>query len=305
MSTETPTPSTPPPPVVPLPADVEETAAPMVHLAVPVTLTDLAAHKSEAIEIIESRIQILTTLRKAALRATYPEDWLLFRTRDGRVTGYLQDAGAERVRDLYGIDIYNLGRPERVNGLNPGEFTYLVSGDGRCRLTGQVLEGAEGGRSSGDDFCRDRTGVELELAVRKAARANLDGNITRELAGLKNVPLDELKAAWEGTKKSTEHCRLGRGFGTQAERQGAETTTREQPTDIEPPVCESCGKPMRFVAAGKSKSSGKAFLAFWSCPDFKKVDGQGNGHSTIGDAAYRERLAQEASAGREPGSNEK
>ena len=62
---------------------------------IPVTLSELAALKGEALEVVNARVQVLETLRKAAIRMTSPEDWLLFKSPDdqgGQIVGYLQDA---------------------------------------------------------------------------------------------------------------------------------------------------------------------------------------------------------------------
>jgi hypothetical protein len=229
---------------------------------IPVTLGELAARKGEAIEIIEARVTILETLRRAAIRATSPADWLLFKAPDeqgGQIVGYLQDCGADRVRDLYGIEVFDVSTPEKVVATDPKIFHYLITGSGRCKLTRQVLESVEGGRSSTDDFCRDKTGLDLELAVRKAARANLDGNITRELAGMKSVPVDDLKLAWDGTSKRIEDCRRGRGFGTRDERVGANS---EKAPDVEPPVCPHCNTKGAYRPAKGNRG------AFFGCPNY-------------------------------------
>jgi hypothetical protein len=231
---------------------------------IPVTLSELAARKGEALEIIEARVLVLETLRRASIRATSPEDWVLFKSPDdqgGQIIGYLQDAGADRIRDLYGIEIFNVSAPEKVAGFDAGTFHYLIRGSGHCKLTKQTLEDVEGGRSSTDDFCRGKKGVELELAVRKAARANLDGNITRELAGLKSVPLEEIKAGWVGMTKDWQRCRRGRGFGSRDERLGA---TREGEPDVEPPKCAVCG------TVGKFRTGKNGRPDFYGCPNYEK-----------------------------------
>ncbi len=33
------------------------------------------------------------------------------------------------------------------------------------------------------------------------------------------------------------------------------------------PNCAVCGKPMNFIKAGVSRTTGKAYNAFWGCPD--------------------------------------
>ena len=231
---------------------------------IPATLSELAALKGEALEVIEARVQVLETLRRAAIRATSPEDWLLFKAPEeqgGQIVGYLQDCGADRVRDLYGIEIFRISKPEKIVGNDPAVFHYIITGSGRCKLTRQILEEVEGGRSSTDDFCRGKVGAELELLVRKAARANLDGNITRELAGMKSVPINDLAEAWIGTKKVIEHCRRGRGFGTRDERVGGASA---KAPDVEPPVCPHCGSKGVYRPAKDNRK------AFYGCPQYAK-----------------------------------
>lgn len=241
----------------------ENLPARLRHPGIPVSLHELAALRGEAIEIIEARIQILETARMRAIRMTSPEDWVLFKSPDERITGYLQDAGCDRIRDITGIEVFNVSTPERQPSQDGKSFMYLISGSGRSRLTLQVVEDIEGGRQSTDDFCKDKTGTALELAVRKAARANLDGNITRELAGLKTVPLEELQKAWEGTGKNWENCRKGRGFGTKEERSGGE---RADAPKLVPPNCEVCGKPGVFRTSARG--------GFYGCPEFRKHESQ-------------------------------
>jgi len=254
----------------PNPPDIEiDDAPPPSALAlrrpdIPVTLSELAALKGEAVEIIEARVQVLETLRKASIRATSPEDWLLFKSPEeqgGQVVGYLQDCGADRVRDLYGIEIFEVSKPEKIVGNDPTVFHYVISASGRCKLTRQIVEQMEGGRSSTDDFCKGKSGAELELLVRKAARANLDGNITRELAGMKSVPVDDLEAAWTGTKKLVAHCRRGRGFGTRDERVGGRS---EKAPDIDPPICPHCKTPGVYRPAKGDRA------AFYGCANYDK-----------------------------------
>jgi hypothetical protein len=229
---------------------------------IPVTLSQLAALKGDALEIIDARVQVIKTLRAASIRATSPEDWLLFKAPEeqgGQIVAYLQDCGADRVRDLWGIEVFDISRPEKIVGNDPAVFHYLIAGSGRCKLTRQVVEAMEGGRSSTDDFCKGKTGAELELLVRKAARANLDGNITRELAGMKSVPIDDLKDAWTGTKKIIEHCRKGRGFGTRDERVGGASA---KAPDVEPPVCPHC----KTAGVYRPPKDGRG--GFYGCPNY-------------------------------------
>lgn len=239
---------------------------------VPVSLVELATMKGQAIEIIQARVQVWETARKAALRLTWPEDWLLFRDREGRVIGFLSDAGCERVRGILGIEIFGISRPEKIAGADPLDFYYVITGSGRCALTNQIVENIEGGRSSKDDVCKNVTGAALDMLVRKSARANLDGGITRELAGLGSVPSEEIAAAWEGSGRKVDNCRRGRGFGSGAERAGADLDTGAGVKQSEGPKCPKCGASMKFKPAGQTKA-GKKYGAFWSCSQYPDCKG--------------------------------
>jgi hypothetical protein len=267
MTTPTPTPDR-----LALGDDADIVDVPTAHAAAldirrpdtPTTLSELAALRGEAGEVIAARVLVVETLRRASIRATHPEDWLLFKApadAGGQIVGYLQDAGCDRVRDLWGIEVFDVGTPVKVTGADPGVFHYLVTGSGRCKLTRQVIEAIEGGRSSTDDFVKGKTGVELELLVRKAARANLDGNITRELAGMKSVPAAELTAAWAGTTKRIESCRLGRGFGSRDERVGGHAATAPP---VDPPACPHCGSKGVYRPARGDRQ------AFYGCPNYNR-----------------------------------
>lgn len=220
----------------------------LMHPAAPATLEQIAALGDGANEIVRARIQVLQTLRKASIQATNPEDWLLFhavdrRTGQERTIGFLQDCGCDRVASLWGIEVFGIEKPERIMA-NDGtaNFMYLVRGSGRCSITGQTVEQMEGGRSSSDDFCKDEKGTALELKVRKAARANLDGNIVRELTGLKSVPRSELEAAWEGSNKKSDRCVKARGFGSAQGQGTVESSTVD--TSSPAPNCPVCNGPM-------------------------------------------------------------
>lgn len=229
---------------------------------VPATLDDLAALRGQAIEVVETRATVLETLRKRGIRLTVPEDWLLFRNAQGRITGYLSDAGAGRLRDLIGIEVFDVEEPRRLMAGDGQSFMYVQRASGRAKTTGQVVEKVEGGRASTEDFCKDDTGAVLDLKVKKACRANVNGSIVRELAGLKNVSEDDLREAWKGTGKDLAHANRGRGFGTQDERLGA---ARAGTPDVPPPTCPHCQTP----ATLRQGRGGKG--AFYGCRHWDKA----------------------------------
>jgi hypothetical protein len=208
----------------------------------PTTLHELAALRSDALEVLETRLVLLETARKRSIRLTSPPDWSLSKAIDGTETGYLSDDGCDRVRPVLGIEIFNVSKHEKIESAD-GSCMYLIRGSGYCRDTNMTVEDVEGGRATNERFfARDSslTGLALHLKVRKSARANLDGRIVRELAGLNRVAIEELRDAWVGTDKSTDQCARTHGYGSVDERHGG---TREGAPDVEPPTCTVCKRP--------------------------------------------------------------
>jgi len=274
--------------------EIVEHGSSQVLSVVPKTLSEIAAMRGEAKEIIEARVTVLKTLRVASIRATSPSDWLLYQATDRRddsvrTTGYLQDAGCQRVASLWGIEIFGVSDPVKVSN-NDGtlNFMYFVTGNGRCMITGQTIEGVEGGRASDDDFCRGKTGVALELAVRKSARANLDGNVVRKLSGLSSVPLEELQSAWEGTGKDASRCVKGRGFGSSKDPESGSTKAAGSA-----PKCSDCGGAMWDNRTKKQSPNSPDFKckdtkcgkAIWEKDERPKANGSSKGAESTDDGA--------------------
>jgi len=232
---------------------------------IPVTLEALARlDKGTGLNIIEAGVEILTNLRRASIALTDPEDWLLFRRPDGRVTAYLSDDGCYRIDPIWMIDVLPPGGADRFEfeELKDGDdFAFVVKGNGYCKRTGASAIGVEGVRRSDEDFVREKKGIQKKVEVRKAAFANLHGGIVRKLTGLKNLALTELDSVWtsQGKNKTSANCAQGRGFGTQAERHGDLNKGDYGPT----PSCPTCKKQMRLIAGRDGREP------FWGCPDYK------------------------------------
>lgn len=224
--------------------------------SIPTTITEISSLGKAGLEVIQARHDVMESLRAASIKLTRPEDWLLFKDQEGRVTCYLQDSGCDRVAPLWGISVFNIRVPERI-GADDGSFVYSIKGDGRCALTGQVVLEVEGMRSSKEKLVKDVEGAEKEYLVRKCARANLDGSIVRELAGMKNMPLEELKkvvpdAQWEA------RAAKGKGYGNQGERQASREGSK---ADV--PKCPKCSGAMWDNRGRKTNPN---------APDFKCKD---------------------------------
>jgi hypothetical protein len=248
------------------PEIVDEHAMELRKPSIPTTINELAAlDDKKGLAIVEARSEILQALRVASIKLTMPADWTLFRAVDDRgetITGFLGDQGCDRVKKLWGIQIDNISEPVRIEAKD-GTFAYQLTGDGKCGVTGECVFDMEGVRYSNERYAEEKPeGIQREVAVRKAARANLDGGITRELAGLKSVPVEELDKAWEGSWRKSSMCAKGRGFGSKNTRmgQGDEKTADIDPADI--PICEVCKTKLVFRPNGKPP--------FWGCSTYQK-----------------------------------
>jgi len=275
-----------------------EVLPPESHLvrspAIPTTIEELAA-LDEGPDIVEAKTLILKSFRLASIKATNPQDWLLFKAVDPsggseRITGFLSDQGCQRIRPLWGIDITPTSEFEKITA-EDGEFAYLIRGDGFCSTTNRKVTDVEGLRYSTDRFLDGLTAIMKEMRVRQAARANLDGTITRKLTGMGNIAAEELEEAWAGTWKKLDLCARGKGYGTGKERAG--DADSKAPSG-KGPLCEheKCGKPMKFWAAKGD------MVAAYKCPEFKwdSTTRTSNGHSRITLAEYQKQQAAAAKA---------
>ena len=224
-------------------------------------------------DFIESYADLLGMARKASIAMTEPEDWVLFRRpsqdgEEGRVTAYLQDSGAQRIEDLWQIEVKPPGNaqefPKERIGLPeaPDEFAWTITGDGICHRTGKKVYAIEGVRRSDEDFVKYKKGIQREIEVRKAAFANLHGGIVRRLTGLGSVSIRLLDDVWKatGTGKTSAHCARGKGYGTQAERAGEARNVEYG----DPPKCPTCQSTM-VLRQGKRGP-------FWGCPKYPKCE---------------------------------
>jgi len=154
--------------------------------------------RATALERVDALVDVLSKLRGAAIRSTFPSDWIIHTGRDSdgnivRQVGYLQDCGAERAGKIFGIE---LAAPvtERED-FTDGTYCYHMLSEAWSKLTGERLEEVEGSRWSGDKFFQRglQEGQKPDpVDVRKSAYANLHGRAVRALAGLNAVPLEEL-----------------------------------------------------------------------------------------------------------------
>jgi hypothetical protein len=183
------------------PVTTEETLVPSKTVGMPLLERWVQSDPEAALKRVETMVSVLERLRLAAIRATYPSDWLIHvsRTAAGEIIsqkGYLQDIGAERAGKIWGIEV---SQPaiERED-FPDSTFSYHMVAEAWSKITGERLDYVEGSRWSGDGFFRKSVGADEKTDptdVRKSAYANLHGRAVRALTGLNGVPLDMLRQA--------------------------------------------------------------------------------------------------------------
>lgn len=249
------------------------------------SMADHLATMENGAAIFERRAEILGQIRTAAIRGTNPRDWVLFRDRDDSVWAHLADSGAEKIAELYGVEITNV-RPQRDGLFNPlrnlmgkGIVELRAQCDALCHFNGRALSFESSIRSTEDftgrkvdDAGRITTSPNapaLEADLRQSLWTRLRCKAIRVLTGMGQVPAEELDRAWEGTKKSSDQCRKGHGFGTGKERSGQKVAEEGVPA-----AAKKLGDEILRRVGGDEDAARKLLREITSNPekDFKGFD---------------------------------
>jgi len=148
----------------------------------------------ELAEKSEKRIEAVKKIIRAALRITNHRDWVLFAGEP-----FLTCTGAEKIARLFGISWYNMQIEEEERQDEKGKYIVFTC-KGRFRLKDVEIE-AVGTCSTRNKFFYLAKGRVKELHeisipdVKKAAYTNCIANGVKRLLGLRNLTLEDLKAA--------------------------------------------------------------------------------------------------------------
>src|SRR3990172_1657030 len=150
----------------------------------------------EAIAEAERRAELLARITIAAVKRTYPQDWI-----DFHGSPYLSSAGAERLRTLFGLSITDLETKRYEERDKEGVFWFfVVTGTAHWRGDDFAMMGT---CSSRDLFFRTRyQGNDKVLLpaeevdptnIVKAAYSNMVANAVTRILGLRDLTWDQLK----------------------------------------------------------------------------------------------------------------
>lgn len=197
--------------------------------------TSLISMASEVDEMVEA----LNKIMRAVLKATTPYDWTLIGGKP-----YLQETGATKVARVFGISWRVLSTERELDKGYP-KYTYRME----LSLHGITIE-SDGIRSGNDEFFTGKVNKkgpdEIDAGdVQKAAYTNcLNNGIKRLLPGLRNIDVDDLKAAgFDMSKVNGYTFKTGTQGGNDQRDAGASGL-----------VCDGCGTPITQKVASYSQA---------------------------------------------------
>jgi len=182
---------------------------------------------AEVKRVLEARAELIKTIREIAVKQTAPEDWTLYRARDGSVLGVPTAAACMKIRRWAGVSIANHrgmnGEPSptvREAKNDKKESIVVIEGfaDGLCGR--DTMPGIYFSVRSDDQFIgragadTPRKGGPRQEDLMSCWRTGIDSKVVRCMTGLTKVSEIELKALGIETAR----CVKGSGFGTAQER---------------------------------------------------------------------------------------
>lgn len=205
------------------------------HPARPMTVADL-----------EQRAAMIAKVGEVAIKSTTPQDWTLYKDKEGKIVGVLRDSGAVNVRKWMGISIMRHRNTAKMTeqsvpealltqevievpgyGKDPArKLTITIAemwADGYCRMTDEYVEAVFIGLRSHDSKGRqDFVGRGTPQDIKASARTSLDTKVVRYLSGLRKVDSATLIAMGIDLAR----CYKGSGYGTSTDR-GANAVSEE------------------------------------------------------------------------------
>lgn len=236
---------------------------------------------AEVERMLEARAKLISTIRAIAIKQTAPEDWTLYRAKDGSVVGVPAAAAALKMRRWAGISIMN------HRGMEGGEGPTVREIKSATKETVTLIEGyADGmcGRDkmpavyfsvrSDDQFIgragkdTPRKGGPREQDLMSCWRTGIDSKIVRMMTGTTKVSETELKKL----EIDTSRCVKGSGFGTGQQRESGRVADAGAAEDAEglwnECVKRTSGTEVKAEELLKEITKGKNFAGF---TDWKRM----------------------------------
>jgi hypothetical protein len=238
----------------------------------------------EVKRVLEARMELIKAIREIAVKLTAPEDWTLYRARDGAVLGVPTAAAAMKMRRWVGISIINHrgmnGEPMptvRPTKNAKGEDIVLVEGlaDGICGR--DTMPGIYFSVRSDDQFIgragadTPRKGGPRQEDLMSCWRTGIDKKIVAGMTGTTKLSEAEMKTLGIDTAR----CVKGSGFGNASERAAGAVAEAGLPEEAEAlwkeilrckngdvEAARTMLREITSYPAGKNKTTGQDYRAF-------------------------------------------
>ncbi|HKQ97124.1 MAG TPA: hypothetical protein VJV75_04545 [Candidatus Polarisedimenticolia bacterium] len=233
---------------------------------------------AEVKRVLEARAELIKTIREIAIKQTAPEDWTLYKARDGSVLGVPTAAACLKIRRWAGVSIFN------HRGLDGAEMPALREAKNTKGENILIIEGLADGQSgrdlmpgiyfsirSDDDFVgratvanNPRRGGPRQEDLMSCWRTGIDAKVVRAMTGTTKVSAVELVALGIDVAR----CVKGSGFGNAQERAAgsvAEGGVKE--------AAQALWKDILRSVNGKVEDAKSVLREITSYPSFKGSDG--------------------------------
>jgi hypothetical protein len=267
--------------------------------------------------IVKRRMELLDSVRLAALRRTRPQDWVLFKDKEEQVVALLADSGVNLVAEAYGVVIDNL-RPTGADGRfqpekevdDKGHLTFRAWCDVISKVNGRQVQSMEASIRDDEEFTGRRVNDRGEIAargpkaleqdLRAALYTRLRSKAVRAVCGMTRVPAPEIEVAWKGTENKMANARKGHGYGRTAERTAervAEEGVGDRADKLRDEILRRVGgdeDAARELLVDITKNDEKGFGGFKSTKQFTKdwqldnAEKRLAAHEVFGDSATAE-----------------
>lgn len=182
-----------------------------------------------AAEQAKQRVTALNVLMHAAIGATKPIHWLLFKNPQGQIFARFNFSGAQRIATVFGITVTPKG-PVKISTDHGKRRTAEVYGKAHSAVLNVTFDNIRAYRVEGEDFlgrpAEDTTRGQGERAKTVAGVGDNDwiqstqtaliSKGVRLISGLVTVSPEELAEVWDITPEEViEKCTMGMGFSSQ------------------------------------------------------------------------------------------
>lgn len=199
---------------------------------------DILLDNEAAAALAEGRVTAIGTLRIAAIKATEPHQWVLFRDKQGLISARFKHAAAMTIGSFFGITVAPLTDVAIITPSDGRRRFAEIFGRAVSSVTGACYTRFRAYRIEGEDFAgrpaKDVTYRSGSKAVgvgeedwKQSTETALQSKGVRLCSGIINCSVRELSKAWDMEEDEViAACAKGPGFGKGGSAERSSSNTR-------------------------------------------------------------------------------